>query len=98
MRALLIAALVGGFFVFDARAQSQPLPCGERSKIVDTLSREFKEDPREMGVGNNGMIVELFLSEEGTFTILGTTTTGTSCLLGSGRHWGPSPKPTDRGI
>ena len=39
-------------------------------------------------MGNRGQLVtQLFVSDTGSWTILGTRTNGTSCILASGRDW-----------
>ena len=39
-------------------------------------------------MGNRGQLVtELFVSETGSWTVLGTRTNGTSCILSTGQNW-----------
>lgn len=62
-------------------------PCGARDEIVKKLSEEFKEAPQSMGVVNKDAVVEVFVSENGTWTIIASGTDGKSCVLSSGEGW-----------
>ena len=61
--------------------------CAARTEIVSKLDQMFKESPQAVGVVNNQAVVEVFVSAEGTWTILATGTDGNSCVLSSGENW-----------
>jgi hypothetical protein len=62
-------------------------PCGEREEIVKKLSEEFKESPQSVGVVNQSAVIEVFVSENGTWTIIASGTDGKSCVLSAGEGW-----------
>ena len=45
-----------------------------------------------LGLSNTGVMVEIFASNKGTFTILLTQPDGTSCFVAAGDYWENSPK------
>ena len=46
-----------------------------------------------MGLTASGGIIEVFASQEGTWTIVITQPNGTSCLIAVGLDWENLPKP-----
>lgn len=61
--------------------------CGPRDEIVAQLGSVFQEAPNGMGMIDPSAVVEVFVSDAGTFTILASNTDGTSCILASGEGW-----------
>lgn len=90
MRRFLIPILVG---VLAAQvpdyAQAQGTICGPRLGIVDALKSKFSEEQNGIGVVNQATVFELFVSVEGSWTMLATNTAGISCIVGSGTSWQP---------
>ena len=44
-----------------------------------------------MGVVNAKAVMEIFMSPQGTWTVLVTDTTGTSCIIATGEEWQEVP-------
>lgn len=61
--------------------------CGPRDEIVAQLGTVFREAPSGMGMIDPTAVVEVFVSDAGTFTILASGTDGNSCILASGEGW-----------
>lgn len=61
--------------------------CGARNEIVQKLSTQFKEAPQSVGVVDQSAVLEVFVSDAGTWTILATGTDGNSCILSAGDGW-----------
>lgn len=61
--------------------------CGPRDEIVAQLGYVFQEAPSGMGMIDPTAVVEVFVSNAGTFTILASGTDGNSCILASGEGW-----------
>lgn len=80
-------------------AQSVPvIPCGDRGKIVDQLQTVYAEEPVSIGIMANGSVIEVYASDDDTFTVLITSPTGATCLVASGNSWeniDPPLKGTD---
>lgn len=61
--------------------------CGTRDALVKKLASEFKENQAAVGMLHETAILEVFVSEQGTWTILATGTDGKSCVLAAGQDW-----------
>ena len=61
--------------------------CGPRAEIVAKLAQEFKESQQAVGLVNENAVLEVFVSGNGTWTIIATGTDGKSCLLSAGKDW-----------
>lgn len=92
-----LAVLVGAFVVglvlvllvltpTAASAQMSPI-CGERQTVVENLRELANEKPEAVGLTTTGMVLEIFTSEKGTWTLVVTDPTGKSCLLAVGSNW-----------
>lgn len=58
--------------------------CGTREQVVDELAQIFNEAPMAVGQVDNNAVVEIFVSDSGTWTILATGTDGMSCIVSAG--------------
>jgi hypothetical protein len=65
----------------------QLAPCGKREDVVKVLREKFGESPIGHGLANTGTMAEVFLGPKGTWTIVATTPTGMSCMVGAGQSW-----------
>jgi hypothetical protein len=61
--------------------------CSERSNIVSELEQNFKESATAVGMVDNNAVVEVFVSDSGSWTILATGTDGQSCIISAGEGW-----------
>jgi hypothetical protein len=61
--------------------------CADRAEMVRSLADKFKENPTAIGQINGEAVVEVFVSKNGTWTILATGTDGKSCVLSAGENW-----------
>ncbi|MEM6409019.1 MAG: hypothetical protein AAF700_11455 [Pseudomonadota bacterium] len=68
-------------------AIAQDQVCGQRAEIVDQLENKHGEFRRSAGLQDNMVLVEVFASDAGTWTILFTKPTGISCFMAVGRSW-----------
>lgn len=65
--------------------------CVDRVKFIERLERSYSERRVSSGINFNGVMVEVFASPEGHFTILATRPDGVSCLIASGSSWQEMP-------
>ena len=65
--------------------------CVDRDKFIERLKRTYGERQVSRGINFNGVMVEVFASREGHFTILATRPDGVSCLIASGDDWQDIP-------
>lgn len=69
---------------------AQPL-CGKRAEFVSQLKTRYAEKPVSVGLASNGVMIEVFASRTGSFTILVTRPEGVSCMVTSGDNWQDLP-------
>jgi hypothetical protein len=58
--------------------------CGERSQVIAELDQQYREKPMAVGQVDGNAVVEILVSESGTWTILATGTDGQSCIVSAG--------------
>ena len=91
-RSLSLAAVFAAISLISTAANAEAAPlCGEHDKIVDVLGHKFKETRRVMGVVNAQAVMEMFMSAQGTWTMVITDTRGTACIAAAGRDWQDVP-------
>jgi hypothetical protein len=74
-----------------AAQTAQDSPCAERTNVVDTLGTQYKESPRAIGLVSHEAVLEIFVSETGTWTVVVTDPAGVSCVLAAGQSWEEIP-------
>lgn len=77
-----IAALFG-----SESAVTQEAICGQRPDIVAQLDGQFAESQKALGLIGNEAILEIYVSNHGSWTILTTDTKGTTCIVAAGEAW-----------
>jgi len=81
----LIAASVLFLSVSSANAQQF---CAPRDKAVVQLEKQFGEFVSGRGLAVNGkQMIEIFVSEKGSWTVLISDPKGLSCVVTSGENW-----------
>jgi hypothetical protein len=79
---LAAAAVCGAAAKADAVAQ-----CAPRADIVKALGDKFHESEAGRGLINPNVVLEIFISEQGSWTVLASDTKGQSCVLSVGEGW-----------
>lgn len=91
-RSLSLVAVFAAISFITTAANAEAAPqCGEHDKIVDVLGHKFKETRRVMGVVNAQAVMEMFMSAQGTWTMVITDTSGTACIAAAGQDWQDVP-------
>lgn len=83
---LFCAALIG---CTPATAESPK--CAPREEVVSRLADKFGEQQRGIGLAQGNNVVELFVSEAGSWTVLLSFPAGHSCLIAAGESWQMKP-------
>jgi hypothetical protein len=84
---VLIPAFIGGLMmVSTAQAPAQEF-CAARTEMVKSLSDKYREAPAAVGQVSGEAVIEVFVSDKGTWTILATGTDGQSCVVSAGENW-----------
>ncbi len=82
-----LLAIVAAVVMLGATPTSAQTVCGDRSKMVGYLDRDYKEARSGLGLASNGAVVELYTAKTGTWTMLITNPGGKTCVIGSGESW-----------
>lgn len=77
-------------FTAPAHAQQQAMLCGLRDDMGKMLDQRFGEQPQAGGIVGD-RIVELLVSQTGSWTILITSADGRSCVVTGGEDWTDQP-------
>jgi hypothetical protein len=84
-----VAALIA-FNALPTVGQAQTV-CGSRADFVKKLQKGYAEKPVSVGLASNGSMIEVFASENGTFSIVITQPSGNTCLVAAGDNWQSAP-------
>ncbi len=94
-----MAAAVAASTLFSAMsfvssgASAQAARCGKHADVVAFLGKKFKETKKGMGLINAGQMMELYISDAGSWTVLITRPDGVTCFGPVGKNWmGSRPK------
>lgn len=82
---------LSGIAPTSAMAGEERRICGPRDQIIQRLATRFDERQSAIGMTGGGSLVELYVSPDGTWTFVHTTTEGFSCLLAAGQDWEDLP-------
>jgi hypothetical protein len=92
INAMSLVAVLAAISLVGMVGKAEAAPqCGNHDKIVDVLGDKFKETRRVMGVVNSTAVMEIFMSTQGTWTIVITDTNGKSCITVAGEEWQDVP-------
>ncbi|ESY67220.1 hypothetical protein LB577_12690 [Mesorhizobium sp. B283B1A] len=84
LMATISLAAASAFFAAQASAAPQ---CAARTDMVKALGEKFHESQAAHGLVNPSVILEIFVSDQGTWTILATDIHGQSCVITAGEGW-----------
>lgn len=90
--------MAAAFMVLPAIAGAEILPCAPHDQLVSLLAQQYKETPEAVGVTQDGILLEVFVSEQRSWTVLLTTVTGISCVAASGENWEREPRKPAAGL
>jgi len=85
---------MGALFVSGVKAQETDVRCGPRADLVKLLKSQH-QFPVAIGMVSDQMIMETFVSVDGSWTMFFTGTKATSCLIATGNNWAFNTKPLD---
>jgi len=83
---LLTFLLAASFFPVSAQ-QANAAVCSKREKFTTFLAKKYNEVPKAMGLVSNSGMMEVYVSKQGTWSILMTAPNGITCLIAAGNNW-----------
>lgn len=81
--ALALGALVNG----AQPAEAGRAICKERAEIIKILGKKFGETRRSFGLQNDRRVLELYASDNGSWTAILSLPSGKACVVASGEAW-----------
>jgi hypothetical protein len=82
--ALAIAMAIGVSLTLPVRAEATN--CADRTSIIAKLGN-YHEEAEAIGLNNDGTLLEIFVSPQGTWTVLLSSPQGQSCIAAIGEAW-----------
>jgi hypothetical protein len=96
IRILSAALTLAALSALAAPALAQGQMCAARDAMVTELTGRYGESPQGSGLNSTTKMLEVWASAEtGTWTILMTDTSGTSCIVAAGKDWYAFPEETE---
>lgn len=86
----------GALVLATNAASAQYQYCVEHGDLVAHLSEKFQERQFAFGLIGHMAIMEVFVAETGTWTIIVTDVAGRSCIVAAGEHWENVVIPSDQ--
>lgn len=68
-------------------AAAQAPSCGPHEAVVKSLAEQYREKVQSVGMIDSNTVLEVYVSDAGTWTIIVTDTAGKSCVLSAGEGW-----------
>ncbi|MDX8453415.1 hypothetical protein RFM98_11655 [Mesorhizobium sp. VK9D] len=86
-RFLLATMLVAAAAASGAAPANAGAQCAARADIIKALGDKFHESEAGRGLINPNVVLEIFVSDQGSWTVLASDTKGQSCVLSVGEGW-----------
>lgn len=87
-KSLIFATAGAAALSWSAQTASAQAPsCGPHAAVVQSLAEQYRETLQSIGQVDSNTVVEVFVSDQGTWTIIATDTSGKSCVLSAGEGW-----------
>ena len=87
MTRFLMASMWMTAAVTSAVPASAGPQCAARADIIKALGAKFHESEAGRGLINRDVVLEIFVSDQGSWTVLASDTKGQSCVLSVGEGW-----------
>ena len=83
-----VAAAVAAVTIFlSTPTIAAAATCATRTELVRALGDKFGEARQAIALTTHGSLIEVFVSERGTWTILVSSPSGRSCVVAAGEAW-----------
>lgn len=73
--------------VLGTHAALAQIPCATHDDLAKLLGNKYQEGVTHMGLAGSRNLIEIFVSEKGTFTVVATQPSGVSCIIAAGKDW-----------
>ena len=87
----LSASILFGIAAFAPAAADAAQVCGPRDRVITELGERFSENRKSLGLAGTAAVIELYVSRNGSWTLVSTDTKGVACLIAAGEAWQDAP-------
>jgi len=87
----LAVLVASGAMAASAPALAAGSQCAAHSDMIALLAKRYKEVPTAVGLVNENRVVQVFVSQAGTWTIIATKPDGDTCIIAAGKDWEEVP-------
>ena len=87
MKIASAAILAVSFLLVAAGASAAEVQCAKHKQLVGLLAKKYSENPVGMGTISEDRFMQIFVSPEGSWTVLVTRTDGQACIVAAGQNW-----------
>jgi hypothetical protein len=91
MKTFWTAVLAASTCAFVSNSFAVEIQCASHKQMVGLLSKKYSENPIAMGTVNTDRYMQIFVSRQGTWTVLVTKTDGEACIVAAGNNWEKLP-------
>ena len=77
--------------LFAVGPVSAAMQCASHETMIKLLAKRYSEVPKAIGLVGKKRVMEVYVSEKGTWTILVTNSGGQTCILAAGNNWEDVP-------
>lgn len=92
-RRLLATMIAAGALTLSTNVPTHAaMACGPHKKLTKALTGKYKEARKGLGLVASRRVMEVFVSESGSWTLVMTDLNGVSCIIAAGHSWEDAPK------
>ena len=91
MKIACAAVVAASVCLVSASAAAIEIQCASHKQMVGLLAKKYSENPVAMGTVNSDRYMQIFVSSQGTWTVLVTKTDGEACIVAAGNNWEKLP-------
>ena len=93
----VLLGLLGGGFLNAPPASAQTV-CADHGDLLKHLADRYGEQPHSIAFTDQGNLVEVVVSPNGTWTILVTAPGRPSCIVATGKEWETVAQTVEPGV
>jgi hypothetical protein len=82
-----VTTLLSAALIISTAGQAAAAVCGEREAISERLGQQYHEKSESIGLTSDGNLLEIYRSDQGTWTVLLVTPKGVACVVAAGEAW-----------
>lgn len=92
---LALSSALAFLLVGAGTASAQSPMCTTYDKLTEALGGKFGEKRKAIGLVSSSGLMEVFVSDKGTWTVIVTSPRKVSCVVAAGHSWDEPPAPKD---